>query len=111
MVEYQKVEIARGYTLVCKFLNSSDATTAQNVWDPTTGTKFVITDLILSVDTAGWYKILDDTTVIMQFELTATGGVVSNFQTSIVSTTADNILKIQAESAGEVNITVCGYEI
>lgn len=99
------------YTKVHKFLNSSDATTAQTIWDPTNSTKFVLTDIIINTDTAGWVKILDQATVIIQLEMAANTTVTHAFVTPIESTAMNNILKVQHEAAGEINVTANGYEI
>jgi hypothetical protein len=82
------------------------------VWDPTTGKKFVITDIFVSATAAGTCTLRDGTagTTFLIASLATNGGFVSNLKTEIISTTADNNLTAQA-SAETQYITICGYEV
>jgi len=99
------------YTIVNKHVSSSDATSGVTVWDPTAGKKWVVTDLIISTDTAMTVTIKDGTTAILVLYLAANGGAVSNFQTPLQSSTADNNLTVTASAAGNIAVTATGYEV
>ena len=101
----------RGYTKIIKDIQSADATTATTIWNPTSGTKFVITDLIVSTDTAMSLTFNDGTNIIIRVYLTADGGFVSNFQTPIASTTTDNNFTVIASVAGNISVTATGCEV
>jgi hypothetical protein len=85
--------------------------TAATLWDPAAGKSFVITDIVISTATAGKVTLLDDSTVIREYNLAANGGVVENMRTHEKSTAADNILKITTSAAMEVFVVVKGYEV
>jgi len=99
------------YTIVNKHVSSADATGGVTVWDPTAGKKFVVTDLIISTDTAMTVTIKDGATNIMVLYLAANGGAVSNFQTPLQSSTADNNLTVTASTSGNIAVTATGYEV
>ena len=99
------------YTIVNKHVSSADATGGVTIWDPTSGKKFVVTDLIISTDTAMTVTIKDGATNIMVLYLAANGGAVSNFQTPLESSTADNNLTVTASTAGNIAVTATGYEV
>lgn len=93
--------------------NNDEQTTAQTdttLWDPTEGNKFVITDIVVSVDTAMTVHIEDGTTKIYEWHFAANGGCVMNLKTSYVSTAANNNLTYTSSAAGKVSIAVDGYE-
>ena len=99
------------YTKVWKYVALS-ATTETTVWDPSAGTKFVITDIFVSATAAGTCTLRDGTagSTFLIGSFAANGGMVSNLQTPIQSATADNNLTAQA-SATTQYVTVCGYEV
>lgn len=99
------------YTKVWKYVALS-ATTETTIWDPTGGTKFVITDIMVSASAAGTCTLRDNTagSTIWIASLAANGGFVSNLQTPIQSATADNILTAQASAATQY-VLVSGYEV
>lgn len=99
------------YTKVVHDTQSADASSGANVWDPTGGTKFVLTDIIVSTDTAMNVEIKDGANVIIKVYLAANGGFVSNFQTPIESTAADNVLSINTSTSGNISVTATGYEV
>ncbi len=90
-------------------LADTDETT---IWDPTSGMKFVVTDVLVSVDNNAQITFRDGTagTVILIHRLLQNMSHGHHFRTPLVSTTADNILTAQA-SAANAFITVTGYEI
>lgn len=99
------------YTKVCKYVALAN-TNETTVWDPTEGTKFVITDIFVSATAAGTCTFKDGTagTTFLIGSFAANGGMVSNLQTPIQSATANNNLTATASAATQY-ITVCGYEI
>ena len=99
------------YTKVWKYVALAD-TNETTIWDPTAGKKFVATDIFVSATAAGTCTLRDGTagTTFLIAGLAATGGFVTNLQTPIQSSTADNILTAQASAATQY-ITICGYEV
>ena len=83
------------------------------LWDPTTGSKFVVTDMIVSVSSAATVTIFDgtDTTAnrLAKASLAANGGFIHNFKIPFRSSTVDNLLKVTS-TAATCYITVIGYE-
>jgi len=102
------------YTPVRKYYTYSGAVTDGIIWSPAGGKKWVITDIIMSVSAAATVTLEDDKSagdaVVLALDLAANGGVSTNLQTPIVSEEADADLIITT-SAGNVKITVVGYEI
>jgi len=99
------------YTIVNKHVTSSDATGGVTIWTPAAGKKWVVTDLIISAGAAMTVTVKDGTTTILILYLAANGGAVSNFQTPLESTTADNNLTVTTSAAGNIAITATGYEV
>jgi len=99
------------YTPVHKYVALS-TTNETTVWDPTTGTKFAITDYILTSDVVTFITFRDGTagSTILYMGCSARGQRAHAFKTPLISTTADNILTAQA-SAANAWLTVLGYEI
>jgi len=81
------------------------------VWDPTAGTKWCITDIIVSCTANAGITFRDGTAgaTFMSFIMLANTTISMNLQTPLVSAAADNNLTAQT-SAATVAITVCGYE-
>jgi hypothetical protein len=81
------------------------------VWDPTAGTKFVITDIIVSCTANAGITFRDGTAgaTFMSFIMLANTTISMNFQTPLMSIAADNNFTAQT-SAATVAITVSGYE-
>jgi hypothetical protein len=102
------------YTAVRYYYTYSGAVTDGIVWSPASGKKWVITDLIINTSAAATVTLEEDKSagdaVVMKFELAANGGVSTNFQTPLMSTEDDADL-IVTTSAGNIYITVSGYEI
>lgn len=98
------------YTKVRKYGKYTTAQTDTVLWPPASGKKFVITDIMVSTDTAMEIIVKDGATEFMGWDFDAKGGAVGNFQTPIESTTADNDLTITTSTDGKVKITVLGYE-
>lgn len=89
---------------------SADATGGVAVWTPTTGTKFVVTDIILSTDTAMKIELKDGATAEITVYLGINGGFVTNLKKPWKSTAINNVLTIVGSVAGNIGITVFGYE-
>ncbi len=98
------------YTPIHKRAQSSNATTAVAIWTPGTGSKFVLTDITVSVDTAGTIDILDSGTAIITAYLAANGGFVSNFQSPIKGIAVNRRLEMQHSDAGSIAVVATGYE-
>jgi hypothetical protein len=82
------------------------------LWDPTAGTKWVVTDLIISCTANAGITIRDGTAgaTFMTFVVLANTTLSINLQTPFLSVAADNNLTAQT-SAATVAITTSGYEI
>lgn len=101
----------KGYnTSVHKDVRSSTIDTDETLWDPTTGTKFVITDIVASVDTAMTVTLTDQTDIIYLWYFAANGGVVMNLQTPFKSTAVNNLLRYTKNVTGFLSLSVDGYE-
>jgi len=99
---YVKVKRTGFYTT-----QQSDTT----LWTPAGSKKFVITDIIVSVDTAMRVYLNDDATKIYEWHFAANGGCVINLQTPDESAIADNVLSITMDAPGKCSIKVLGYEV
>jgi len=102
-------------TFVTKTVDFTASQTAQTIWDPTTGTKFVITDIILSFSAAGAITIFDgtDSTTyrVAKINGAQNGGMVCNYAKPYISATVDNILKYTTGAGAAGSLTVNGYEV
>lgn len=102
-------------TFVAKTVDFSAGQTAQTIWDPTGGTKFVITDMVISASAAGAITVFDETDNttlrVCKLNLAANGGAVVNYRKPYISATADNILKYTTGAGIAGSITVSGYEV
>ena len=104
-------------TIVVSLTNlrkTGDYTTQQTntaLWTPTSGKKFVLTDIVISTATAGVITLLDNATIIRKYQFGANGGVVENPVSPDVSALADNILKITTSVAMTCFIVVKGFEV
>ena len=99
------------YTKVWKYVSLAD-TNETTVWDPTSGSKFVATDIIVGVTANGTCTLRDGTTgdIFMVLSVWAPWTIAIPLGTPIQSSTADNILTAQASAITQY-VTVCGYEI
>ena len=99
-------------TAVRHDLQSADQSAAAGIiWNPTASTKWVLSDIIVSSDTALSLEFDDGTALFLKLYLAANGGAVSNFRVPIISATADNDLTVQTSGAGNISITCSGWEI
>lgn len=102
------------YTSVNKYVALTGAQTDGIVWSPASGKQIVVTDISLTVSAAAtvtleWDKSAGDE-AIAGWDLAANGGVSMNLQTPLVCSEDDADL-IVTTSAGNVKVTVVGYEI
>jgi len=99
------------YTKVQKYVALS-TTGETTLWDPTSGTKFVLTDIAVSASAAGTCTLRDGTagTTLWIACLAANGGFVLDLQTPIQSSTANNNLTGQASAVTQY-VLVTGYEV
>jgi len=90
----------------------SAQTNTEVVATPGASLSLYITDVILSTDTAGNIKLVEDTAsavdILELMYFAANGGMVSNFRTPI-KLTANKNLGITSSMAGNHSITVCYY--
>ena len=111
-----------GYTPVHKDGSYTTAQTATTIWEPASGKRFVLTDLLMnfSGSTDGEVKIFDETDSSGNYIFKATidvsvvgGGkpIPINLKTPYISSTAGNILKITTGDDIGVSLVVHGYEI
>lgn len=118
-----------GYNLVHKDAEYTTAQTGTALWTPTTGKKFVVTDITITAGgtTAGivtlWQGASADTTytagtdpAIFRGEFapstTSRPGIAKSFNMPYVSTTVDHILRVTTSAAiNPIYIQVNGYEI
>lgn len=117
-----------GYTLVHRDGEYTTAQTGAALWTPTTGRRFLVTDITISTGgtTAGivtlWQGASADTTytvgtdpVIFRGEFapsaTVKPGVVKSFNVPYISTTVDHILRVTTSAAMTIYVQVNGYEI
>ncbi len=107
-------ELAGVTTHVKKYYTNAGAVTDGIVWSPAAGKRWYITDIIINTSAAAVVTLEDDLSggdsPVMKFELAANGGMVSNFNTPLFSG-EDAADLIVTTSAGNIYITVTGYEI
>jgi len=105
-----KIEGNEEHIPVIKDLQSADASGNPTVWTPTSGYRFVITDILFSTDAQLSVEFQDGGTVFIKMYLAVDGGFVSNFKTPIPGKAVDSLLTIDTSGAGNVSVTVVGYE-
>ena len=102
-------------TLITKTVDFSASETAQAIWTPTSGKKFVITDMVISCSAAGTITVFDSTdttaTRIVKGYFAANGGLSQPYSKPRTSSTADNVLKYTTGSGITGSLTIQGYEI
>lgn len=117
-----------GFLAVHKDGEYTTAQTGTNLWVPTTGKKFVVTDITITTGgtTAGLVTLYDAASATTTYaagttpaifrgnfapSATAYPGVTKNFPVPYVSTTANNTLHVTTSAAMTVYIQINGYEI
>lgn len=102
-------------TLVKKTVDFTASQTAQTIWDPTGGTKFVVVQAIVSFSAAGALTVFDETDSaanrIFKLNGAANGGMAWTAAIPVISSTADNILKYTTGAGAAGSLTVFGYEV
>lgn len=97
-----------------KYYTNSGAVTDGIIWSPAAGKRWFVTDLIINVSAACTVTLEDDKAggdeAVMKFELAANSGISHSFNTPWFSgeDAADLLI---TTSAGNVYVTVTGYEI
>jgi len=101
-------------TRVTKSVTLAASETGTTLWDPTTGYKFVITDVIIVMAESGRLTLFDGTNSAanLVFDGVLYGAMYHlNFQARPWKSAAiDNILKATTDADAEATITVHGYE-
>lgn len=117
-----------GYTQIHRDGEYTTAQTGTALWTPTTGKRFVVTDITISTGgtTAGivtlWQGASADTTytagtdpVIFRGEFapsaTAKPGVVKHFPLPFISSTVDHLVRVTTSAAMTIYVQINGYEI
>ena len=107
-------ELAGNTTHVKKYYTSSGAATDGIIWSPAASKRWYVTDIILTVSAAATVTIEDDLaagdSVVFKAELAANSGISHTFTTPLFSGEDEADLLITT-SAGNVYVTVTGYEI
>lgn len=105
---------ALGSNHVKKYYTNSGAVTDGIVWSPAAGKRWYVTDLIINVSAAATVTFEDDKAggdeAVMKFELAANSGITHSFSTPWFSG-EDAADLLVTTSAGNVYITITGYEI
>ena len=109
-----EVVLSESKTPVKKTVDFTASQTAQDIWDPTGGTSFVITGWVISFSAAGAFHMFDNSDsaanrVAKYFGATNGGANLSGLR--IPASAADNILKYTTGSGAAGSITVYGYEV
>jgi hypothetical protein len=108
-------DLIQRQTLVRKTVDFTASQTAQTIWDPTAGTKFVVVQAILSFSAPGVITVFDETdnTTLRVFKINgaANGGMAWTAAIPVISATADNILKYTTGAGAAGSLTVFGYEV
>lgn len=108
------VENQNRRTIVKKTYDWTDAVTAQAVWTPTSGTRFVLTNILISCSgacTVTLFDNTDDTTNrIFKASLAANSSTAIDFTSPVSSSAVNYVLKITTSATGGF-LTVYGYEI
>lgn len=103
-----------GTAHVKKYYTSAGAVTDGIIWSPAAGKRWYVTDLIINVSAAATVTLEDDKAggdeVVMKFEFAANSGVSHSFNTPFFSG-EDAADLIVTTSAGNIYITVTGYEV
>ena len=102
------------YTPIHKVYAYTGAVTDGIVWSPTSGKKWVVTDIKVSISAAASVTFEEDKTggdvIIDASDLAANGGFVMDLQTPWYGTENDADLVVTT-TAGNVKVTVDGYEV
>lgn len=103
-----------GTNHVKKYYTNAGAVTDGIVWSPAAGKRWYVTDLIVNTSAAATVTFEDDKAggdeAVMKFELAANSGISHNFTTPWFSGEDAADLMVTT-SAGNIYITVTGYEI
>lgn len=106
-----------GYAPVHKDFEFTTVQTSTNIWTPTSGKKFVVTDLLISCGSSGptTISLFDNTNtsgnIITKFRLPSNTVVPIQLKTPFVSSTINNILRLTNSPAADIFGVLHGYEI
>jgi hypothetical protein len=107
-------DLIQRQTLVKKTVDFTASQTAQTIWTPASGKKFVVVQAIVSFSAAGALAVFDsadDTTNrILKLNGAANGGMAWTAAIPVISATADNVLKYTTGAGAAGSLTVFGYE-
>ena len=107
-------DVSDSTVLVVKTVDFAASATAQAIWTPASGKKFVITDIIISCSAAGTITVFDSTDStanrVVKGYFSANGGIDHPYSKAFVSAAADNILKYTTGTGIAGSLTIWGYE-
>jgi len=85
--------------------------TAALLFSPSAGSKYVITDIIMSTDSAMYVRLFESgaTQDFVRAYFAANGGLSSNFQTAIKGTSAGSQVYLGQSANGSLFVTLTGY--
>lgn len=93
-------------------------TTTLSVWTPTSGNKIVLTDFSMWAAATGTFRIYFQTSditstpsLILEDIIVGSGRIQYSFETPVVSTVLNGILKVVGGANGLTRINVSGFEI
>lgn len=108
-------EVANNSKLVKKYYTSAGAVTDGIIWSPAAGTRWHVVNLIINISAAATITLEDDLaagdSAVMKFELAANSGVVVPFGAHPLASGEDAADLLITTTAGNVYVTVTGYEI
>ena len=113
-VRPNEYELAGNTTHVKKYYTSAGAATDGIIWSPAAGKRWYVTDIFINVSAAATVTLEDDLaggdSAVWKAELSANSGWSHSFNTPLFSG-EDEADLIITTSAGNVYVTVTGYEI
>ena len=113
-VRPNEFELAGITTHVKKYYTNAGAVTDGIIWSPAAGKRWYVTDIFINVSAAATVALEDDLgagdSAVWKAELAANSGWSHSFNTPLYSG-EDAADLIVTSSAGNIYITICGYEI
>ena len=105
----------RGNLLIHKFFHSAGVAASSGVvWSPTSGKRWVLTDLIVSTTPASNIRLEENLSEgaasLIAVDLAANGGFAKRFKSPIVCSEANADL-IVTSTAGNITVTATGFEL
>jgi len=99
-----------GYTPIKKNARFTVAQSSTIFWQPASGKKWYLTDLIISSLNAVTIDLIDTTSTLTTLYFAANGGLSSNFKTPLVASATNGTLLVTT-TAATLSILASGYEV